>query len=82
MVGAAMSEFLKIRDLVIYDYPPVPSNANYHLVAENLCGHRRPWFGGTLRQHELTPEYRLLNLIVSSTIHSRGHASNINQERG
>ncbi|KAL6973980.1 hypothetical protein U1Q18_028162, partial [Sarracenia purpurea var. burkii] len=82
MAGVVMSEFLQIRDPVIFDYPQVPSNANYHLVAENHCGHRRPWFGGTLPQHELTPEYRLLNLIVSSTIHPRGHVSDINQERG
>ncbi|KAL6976731.1 hypothetical protein U1Q18_025517, partial [Sarracenia purpurea var. burkii] len=82
MAGVVMSEFLKIHDPVIFNYPSVPSNANYHLVAENLCGHRRPWFGGTLPQHELTPEYRLLNLIVSSTIHPRGHVSDINLERG
>ncbi|KAL6962680.1 hypothetical protein U1Q18_037638 [Sarracenia purpurea var. burkii] len=82
MAGVVMSEYLQITDPVIFVYPPIPSNVNYHLVADTLCGHRRPWIGGTLPQHELTKDYRLLNLIVSSTIHPRGHVSDINQERG
>ncbi|KAL6997861.1 hypothetical protein U1Q18_007986 [Sarracenia purpurea var. burkii] len=82
MAGIVMSEYLQITDLVIFDYPPVPSNVNYHLVADTLCGHRRPWIGRTLPQHELTEDYHLLHLIVSSTIHPREHVSDINQERG
>ncbi|KAL6988512.1 hypothetical protein U1Q18_014264 [Sarracenia purpurea var. burkii] len=76
------SEFLHIADPVIYDYPPVPTIVNYHTVARTLCGHTRAWIGGNLLQHKLTSDYRLLNLILSSTINPRGHVSDINQERG
>ncbi|KAL6972434.1 hypothetical protein U1Q18_045392, partial [Sarracenia purpurea var. burkii] len=73
---------LGIRDPPMQQYPPAPGQVNYHDVAQVLCGRPRPWYDGLLFQHELTDDYRLLNLIVSATINPRGHVSDINRKRG
>ncbi|KAL6965135.1 hypothetical protein U1Q18_036190 [Sarracenia purpurea var. burkii] len=36
MAGVVMPEYLQITDPVIFDYPPISSNVNYHLVADTV----------------------------------------------
>ncbi|KAL6987201.1 hypothetical protein U1Q18_012952 [Sarracenia purpurea var. burkii] len=80
--GTDVCRVLGIRDPPMQQYPPAPSRVNYDEVAQVLCGRPRAWYDGNIFQHELTEEYRLLNLIVSATINPRGHVSDINRDRG
>ena len=46
------------------------------LVASTLCGRRHPWDGQkALRQRELLPVYRLINIIFNHNIQPRNHTT-------
>ena len=74
---------LKIDQVFPEHYPfPVRPTCDFHNVAEFLCGAPRTWPKGSLiKQFELLPEFRVLNLIVCANIIVTTHSSKINQDQ-
>ncbi|KAF5934133.1 hypothetical protein HYC85_030304 [Camellia sinensis] len=77
-------EILGIRERFPIFYPfPVRPTCDFDEVAQFLCGCPRSWPSGSLiKQHELLPQFRLLNLIVCANIIVTTHCSEINQDQG
>ena len=55
---------------------------NYDAVASTLCGKPMKWEKATLRQSDLTSEFRLLHLIFLQNIDQFEHKSEVTKDRG
>ncbi|KAL7229795.1 hypothetical protein ACSBR2_008365 [Camellia fascicularis] len=89
-----LKEF-KITEALLRSFLGIPPNANcyyqflascnddFNLIATEIYGTPQNWVSRTLiKQNEIFPCYRLLNIIVCANIHVTTHSSNITQDQG
>jgi len=83
---ALIRQLLQLEQVFPQYYPfPVPDRptCDFDEVSLDLCGVARHWpKGGLIKQFELLPEFRLLNLIVCANIIVTTHSSEVKQDQG
>lgn len=86
-----LSRFLEI-DISLDALYPIPEpdsddmndedNTDWDVVATILCGRRREWLGGVLKQKFLTPSNHILNIFAYFNVEPKGRTSKITMETG
>ena len=86
-----LSQFLEI-DISLDALYPIPEpdsddlndedNTDWDVVATILCGRRREWLGGVLKQKFLTPSNHILNIFAYFNVEPKGRTSEIIMETG